>query len=321
MATQASGGEGFQSLDADEIQPLLFRLVTEDDIDGVQRLLSCGGGADLKLEVIVAARLVAAEKGSLAITQLLAPKNETHVPANIVIAAVESEDAELVKWALSKAVPEDAEKFLKIMLDTKSDEIYSLYEDHLVALPPWRERPADGIGWGEPQELMKGFFKQSIISEVKDDTVKEARLKHTWKKLAEEHQLTTAHMGALLVCIAKSTCSIPLAKALVELGADIDFPRTRLDGVGMSALRIAARKTTQDAAVFMRFLLFEGARPYEDRGTHNTRDFFDIGKERGATMVAKWLGVTWDELVESARDHRSKLRRSSMDKEWDSSSP
>ena len=49
----------------------------------------------------------------------------------------------------------------------------------------------------------------------------------------------------------------------------------------------------------MQFLLSQGADGTEVR-RHYSEDI-SIGNERGAKEISKWLGVTWEELVESNR--------------------
>jgi hypothetical protein len=285
-------------LDGDDIQPLLFGLVRDGNVDGVQSLLASSGGASLGPEILTAARTIAVRQGSLPMAQLLAPKDEKHVPANLVLVAVEGRDADIVKWTLSKSDPDDVAKFVKAMLDTSSDQIFSLWEEHLVTISQYEGREEM---FKDPEDRLDVVMKQPVFSEVKDDLVKEARLKHTWGVLSK--LWIPDSFSAALIRVAKSTCSIPLAKELIKLGANLDYPinHYKKNG-GMTALRLAAKKTTKEAALFMQFLLSQGASDTEQR-QHNS-EAFNIGNERGAKEISKWLGVTWEELVES-----NKIRR------------
>ena len=96
--------------------------------------------ASLGPEILTAARTIAVQQGSLPMVQLLAPKDEKHAPANLVLVAVEGRDADIVKWTLSKSNPDDVAKFVKAMLDTSSDQIFSLWEEHLVTIPRYGMR-------------------------------------------------------------------------------------------------------------------------------------------------------------------------------------
>jgi hypothetical protein len=299
VTVRAQTGE-FDGLDLDEIQPLLFGLVRDGDVDGIQSLLASSSGASLGSEILAAARTIAVQQGSLPIAQLLALKDEKYIPANLVTVAIEGRDADIVKWALSKSDPDDIAKFLKAILHTSSDQVYSLWEEHLVTIPQyWGGK---GV-WNENVDRLDVVFKQPVFSEVKDDPMKEARLKHTWKVLSDN--LRRDSFSAALIRIAKSTCSINLAKELIKLGADLDHPKNYGNKSGMTALRLVARKTSKEAALFMQFLLSHGASSYEKDG----RDDFNIGNERGAQEISKWLGVTWDELVESNIEHRANRNR------------
>jgi hypothetical protein len=242
-------------------------------------------------------------------TQILGPKDEKHIPAALVLVAVKGQDTDMVKWALSKSNPDDVTQFLKAMLDTSSDQVYALWEEHLLTIPQYKEREDM---WKDPVDRLDVVFKQPVFSEVKNDPVKEARLKHTWRILSEK--LGRDPFSAALVRIAKSTCSIPLAKELVELGADFDYPVNRYhNSGGMTALRLAARRTSKESALFIQFLLSQGASSYESRSRRHGADVFNIGNERGAKEISKWLGVTWEELVKS----NWSVAKRNMDK-WDS---
>ncbi|KAL4986847.1 hypothetical protein BDW68DRAFT_178439 [Aspergillus falconensis] len=92
--TPKFSADDLSNLKPEDAQPLLFTLITESDVENVQRLVSSPGGQKLKPEVVASARVTAAEQGSLAITKLLAPLNEVYMPLRIVKAAVRSENAE-----------------------------------------------------------------------------------------------------------------------------------------------------------------------------------------------------------------------------------
>lgn len=285
----------FDDLDGDDIQPLLFELVNDGDVDGIQSLLASSGVARLGPEIIFAARTFAVQQGSLPIAQLLIPKDEKHAPANLVSVAVEGGDADIVKWTLSKSDPDDVGKFVKATLETSSDQIYSLLEEHLVKIPRHRKRK---FSFEDPEDRLDVVFKQPVFSEVKDNPVKEAGLKHTWRVLSE--LWIPDAFSAALIRVAKSTCSIPLARELIELGANLDYTiKEYMKRGGMTALRLAAKKTTKEAALFMQFLLSQGASDIEYRRREHGDVTVWIKDERGAKEISKWLGVTWEELVKS----------------------
>src|SRR5262249_15406023 len=151
----------------------------------------------------------------------------------------ETRDADIVKWALSKSDPDDVAKFLKAMLSTSSDQIYSLWEEYLVTIPQYRGK------YLRDEDRLDVVFKQPVFSEVKDDPMKEARLKHTWRVLSKIW-MPPGSFSAALIRVAKSTCSVPLAKELIELGADLDYPKGSYNKSGMTALHLAAKKTSKE---------------------------------------------------------------------------
>ncbi|KAH7253331.1 hypothetical protein B0J15DRAFT_447743 [Fusarium solani] len=292
-----TGPNEFDSLDVVEAQPILFFLVAKGDADGVRRLLSAPGGKQLKAEVIDSARCLAAKEGSLALTQLLAPGGETGVPHAIVTSAIQSEDVDFARWAISMAQPLDRVKIMKVALGSKSEEIYTLWEDHLLNVL----KGVPGISKHDEKGVVEIYFNRTLFTGIKNDPLKEARVKHTLRKLAD--RMTPALLGSLLVGIAKSSCSLSLAEELLALGALIDYPQPSR-GTGMTALQIAAKKTTKEAALLMQCLILNGADPDPMTWTH-TR----TGRAKGALGIAQYVGRTWDELVEAGDEARSKLEQ------------
>jgi len=90
--------------------------------------------------------------------------------------------------------------------------------------------------------------------------------------------------------------SIGIAEVLLENGATVNG----ITGSGSwyTALHWAARNTTATAAEMVRFLLRQGADPNVKKSGRLP------GELPGAKNISKWLGLTWDELVESTRVER-----------------
>ncbi|KAH8887852.1 hypothetical protein GQ53DRAFT_872606 [Thozetella sp. PMI_491] len=283
------GSNDFDKLDPEDSQPILFRLVIDDDIERVQLLLSSKGGKRLKAEVIAGARQYAVgEHGSLAMIKLLAPEKEKYVPFDILKSALKTGYIDLVKWVLPRTKASNYIKpdLTKAMLGIESNEIYALWEDHiLLKLDEMGEGPRDRGSDFRVDDI----FSNALFSSAKEDGVKEARLKSTLRKLKQHMQPNT--LGNILVRIANTSCSLALAKEVISLGAPIN-PTYGFTSGRTTALRAAARQTTQAAAILMQFLILNGAR------TESLPTEKDIGTEIGALQIAKWLGVTWEELVE-----------------------
>ena len=287
-------GGNFESLDPEEAQPLLFGFIIQEDVPNVQALLSSPGGTKLKAEVIAAARLMAAQQGSLAITQLLAPTNEMYVPDNIVISALASEDVEFTDWALAKAQPDDCAKFINAALGTKSEDVYAVWEKHILNL---LEKTRDRLKYLEPPT--EDLFKKKLYTEIKGNDLKENRLKHLWRKISRKY-MTPEELGDILVRIAKASCSLNLAQEVLHLGAPVDYPTNYKDGI--TALQAAAKKNTQEAALLMQLLISKGASTI---GCDSRGIIIDIGTLQGPKNIAQWLGMPWDELLEQYPNTRS----------------
>ncbi|KAI0813590.1 hypothetical protein GGR55DRAFT_687285 [Xylaria sp. FL0064] len=290
LDTEVMATSDFDNLDEYEVQPLLFALVRTGKIEAIKRLLASPSGSKIGPNVLTSARTIAAKQGSLAITQLLTPNSEICLPLDVVAHAVESADSEFVRWALAKANPDDIEtgKLNKLMLGSPSDEIYSLWETSLVNFP----------------RVFKTLLRTPVFKIVKDNPLREERLVHTWKLIWREphggkYTLRSKDASQALLALAKSTMSVRLGTVLLKLGAQTEHGR--LTASRWTALGVAAKKTTREAAEFMKLLIEHGARV-----DYTWRDFqgdrHDFGELAGAQGIQQWLGVTWAELVEKNKD-------------------
>ncbi|KAB8210959.1 NACHT domain protein [Aspergillus parasiticus] len=288
-------------LDAEDIQPLLFTSTIDGDLENVRRLIASPGGKNLKPEVLTSARLIAAEKGSLGITKLLAPPDEVDVPQEIVKAAVKSQDAECAQWAISNAGPSYDHKLMMVMLDTKSEQIYRMWEESIIdniRKNPERRSKTTTISYKRlpASSLIDKIFRAPVFSDINGSVLKETRLQHTLEVLREH--LEPFMLGTILVRLASSSCTLSIAKQLLSYGAPMDHPwRTytwdRISisaGSGMTALQRAAKKTTQDAALLMQLLVLRGAET----------DWRGIEDKPGAKKIGEFIGVEWADLLRQA---------------------
>jgi len=97
----------------------------------------------------------------------------------------------------------------------------------------------------------------------------------------------------VLIKLAKKNCSIDIAKFLLRNGANINTRGSERNLGRGTPLYYAAGGTTVEAAQLAKFLLESGADP-----SANVRGR-TAGERPGAQRISKWLGMTWDELVES----------------------
>jgi hypothetical protein len=105
--------------------------------------------------------------------------------------------------------------------------------------------------------------------------------------------------------------SYVFSRFLVESGADLnsfgdDFTSR---GSRPSVLHAILRRASPEAAEFAKFLLLSGADPYK---TYKSAMRQSLGKkilpgmELGAQNIQKWLGMTWDELVDWSQEERAR---------------
>ena len=101
---------------------------------------------------------------------------------------------------------------------------------------------------------------------------------------------------------AERGCSIAIAEYLLKNGVTVD---SRANG-RRTALRAASSKSGERAAELMKFLLESGANP-DDKGNANSQPIKD---RPGPRNISKWLGVSWEQLVEESRKkHAASLER------------
>ncbi|BCS29275.1 uncharacterized protein APUU_70845A [Aspergillus puulaauensis] len=299
--TQKFSADDLSNLKPEDAQPLLFTLTVEGDAENVQRLMSSPGGQKLSPEVVAAARLIAAEQGSLAITQLLAPLGETELSRRVVRAAVRSESIECAEWAIAKADSTDATELMKVVLNVKSERIYRKWEEYILSRleespqvqpEPTSAEPYSSRRYKHHNSLIDNVFKQPVFSDIKGSVLKETRLQHTLEELRA--YMKPHILGAILVRIAKSSCTLSLAKQILSYGAPVDYPRVNTrpvsprKGTGITALHAAAKKNTKDAALLIQLLVMNGA----------IEDMARVREEPGAKGLPQFIGVSFNDLIQ-----------------------
>ncbi|RYP73409.1 hypothetical protein DL770_007778 [Monosporascus sp. CRB-9-2] len=121
------------------------------------------------------------------------------------------------------------------------------------------------------------------------------------------------YLGTGLQSVAATTCSITLASELLDLGADLEYQAHRYQA---RPLQRAAQQDTEEAAKFMRFLIYRGAKPeieYEKQqstepGKGRSRKYVStrvrISEEICTKGISKWLKKSWGDLVAEATEAR-----------------
>jgi hypothetical protein len=110
--------------------------------------------------------------------------------------------------------------------------------------------------------------------------------------------------NSLLSYVAQYRPSIAVITYLLQKGADVNSRGNSDRTIRGTALYYACTKTSENAAYMTKFLLESGADPALKVGGRLP------GRQRGAKNISKWLGVTWEELVE-ATSHKRQTRSSS----------
>ncbi|KAK1833652.1 hypothetical protein QBC39DRAFT_302504 [Podospora conica] len=114
---------------------------------------------------------------------------------------------------------------------------------------------------------------------------------------------------------AVSSLSFALARFLVELGADVNVGNVYSDKrkghrSKRSILHQALKKSSLEAAEFAKYLLLSGADPYKVYVQGKGLTARLPGMEPCARDMKKWLGKTWDELVDSTQKERARQGQS-----------
>jgi len=282
--------------DPDVLQSLLFELVSTGNVDELQRLVP--RGTSIIPEVRWELTKAAARRSSLPMVRVLLPwcsynvgkalsYDNDHI-VELIRAAIESEDVELIKWVLPNYKGElfasrDYGSIISSVIRTESFEVFDVWEDSLQE-------------FNEDWEF--SMFNNNVLLAAQKHPAMEKRLMETWRMLVERQKVSKWGLCCGLGSVAGSSLSIPQAKVLLELGADINHPRKPWRRHGLTALHTALKKSTAKGAEFVKFLLISGANPKYGYGKRQ------VDWEIGAIDISRWLGISWDKLVESTREFR-----------------
>lgn len=125
------------------------------------------------------------------------------------------------------------------------------------------------------------------------------------------HALRIEELTRILRNVVLGSRSHILSRFLMELGVDPNY-----SGIAITSdrgrpypLHATLRRASPEAAEFAKFLLLSGADPYK---TYTSATTQSNGKkilpsmELGAQDIQKWLGMTWDELVDWTQEERAR---------------
>lgn len=289
-----------------ELQALVLDLVRDDEVDMVERLLP-----RVENDVGFYDRLgrVVGELGSVPMAQMIwnwqmiwnSKKKLNVVP--FYGGAIKTVNVELLKWLISSGHTPRREDVVQwrrytyrnytshiaAFLETDSQEMWRLCEQYVAAVLA-NEKDAQN------RLTMSGLcLSEKVIHATGRIGKREEALLSLWESVVGNNKLKVDRLSSSLGIVAKTTCSIPLGRALLEYGANVDGQN---HDHNVAPLQYAARKSSAANAEFMKFLLSEGADPEKLSRSRKPSD------EIGAKEIHRWLGITWNELVEQTRNQR-----------------
>lgn len=274
--------------DADEIQPVLFDVIRADNVEIVKGLLE--DFKSLPEPVKVKLQECAIRYGSPSMVDLIAPSDNGSTDERWSASAVQAKNLGTFNHLLSRKKRSGTEWYyytivVIAVLESDSEEFFEEWSKFV------------DLGLKEPERITGPIeLYTGVINATAGQIHREQFLLMLWRRHAIKFA-GAKFAGDALVHVASSTCSVVLANFLIEHGVPVDFRRSELF---LTPLHHAARQNTAAAAKLMKFLLSCGADPEANA----KRAKLAIREEKGAMGISKWLGVSWDELVQQVKDQR-----------------
>ncbi len=272
----------------DDVELILLDAVKADDLDLVRDFIADVPRCHKKV------LRQAVDSSSCEILEVLldACKSEENVEPTILEYAVSADKLDVTRMLLDRGAYRDSaahgQKCMHIAIKNTSPEmIKSLlpYDSvQLMLAPHYRE-----------------FHKRlDDMIPYQPDTSKEARAIQCLSLLRDWTRVNNAFENCFLGN-AERICSIALAEYLLQNGVDVNFDAYS----SYTALYAASRTKSRRAAELMKFLLESGADP----GIKRRSQRVPIADRPGPRNVSKWLGVSWEQLVEeSGKKHAASLQ-------------
>ncbi|KAF5584313.1 Nacht domain-containing protein [Fusarium pseudoanthophilum] len=299
-----------QKIEDEELQPLVFDLIESNRVENITPLVP--NLRILKRSVQMEVAIHAARIGSHATLQLF---NDSGLLtgafcengrldwdrfSDLAQRTVRSKSITsseiLLHWVTTLELRLMGTHKLQLAVNNITATIIALESGDLLEL--WSPILASGFGIdGSSEQVTQAFTFQGLISTSDNIPSREHMLLWIWEEYKVLDTIEERKRRQILRDIARSSCSVNLARYAIQHGCEVDG---KVASNHPTALQLAARKTTQKAADLIKFLLLQGADP--NMRSTNKR----IGDEKGARQISKWLGVTWEELVEQTTEERQK---------------
>ncbi|PNP80169.1 hypothetical protein FNYG_06492 [Fusarium nygamai] len=288
------------TLQDEDLKLLLMEYIIKDKVQEMERILpSTISRWPSELAFKSSFVELLASHGSVAMARLIFGErwSMSHNPMELFVrGALTSQNIPVVDWTFSlRNGLYEPDRYL--LFDFNSEIMAS---GSIEVFNIWRKRL-----------LSSGSFNKAALSnnlvKRKWSPMVESQLASFWVEQFKSGNLDVERASWLLKELAMSNCSLVLAKALVACGANVNYKATSTSN--RSPLHHVVRKDTAEAAYLAEYLLLSGADPY-------TKYICGTGKNRGQTLtpslepgakaISKWLGKTWEELVEWAAKERRK---------------
>jgi hypothetical protein len=289
-----------QTPDDDEIQPLLFDLVRADKVELVKSLTPQLAKCDYRVKG--ALLVLAAGSSSAAMVDLLKPG--IYFSDEVLAAAIIGNNIETFTHLLHVRDSDGYSRCLSEILKTKSEVFRLNWEINVDAeYEHWNREKLASRYKSSRIPFGDRYTQPSLLKAAIRNPENESFILSIWGKLNLAQNLTQNYLGSALVNVASSCCSVKLAKYLIDARARVDHRRS---SSYMTPLHHAVTHDTPEAAELVKFLLDLGADPtaFARSGRGTKIRIRRIRDEVGAKGISKWLGMSWDDLVEKIRSER-----------------
>jgi hypothetical protein len=292
------------NFDIDELQPLFFDLISLDKVEEVKSILD----HFIKLHHSVRRELkkLVASSGSAAMAQVVySIADQKH--GDFLIESIKGMNFETFRWFLHQLKDETIKLWawkyadvFEVLLKSGSLEMMQEYKSyHLDTMFTAIRRECHQTTLASKRM----YISKNMMAATAGCPDRENLLLSCWAALRTTQFSSffddRFYLGDAMINVAHTTCSLALTKALLAYGAEIDFRR---GDTYLTPLHQAARQSSPQAAELMKFLLYQGANPETISSRHKKK----ISEERGAKEIAKWLGMSWDELTQKIRLDRER---------------
>ncbi|KUJ17014.1 uncharacterized protein LY89DRAFT_69875 [Mollisia scopiformis] len=316
-----------QDLAQDGVEALLSDLVQEDQVGVVQKVLSTFPNALQVNDSRHKLRMLAAFAASDAMLELLEEpadydeaKLVSEAWADCIAESIKGRNGSTLRYLLSRAkpffdsklkiaygsadffrVPEGKDHSRRVLLI--SQLVSNDWLEGMKICAKWLRSglnifPSRGPNLTLIKRLLGG---NKTILAAASHSLGDQQLLCLWRDSGIVAILDQKWASQTLRSVAEFGCSITLATYLLGHGANIN---ARPGSTRKTALHCAACNTSAEGAEMIRFLLLNGADPEADQKTADSagkRRGKKIRDEEGANGIHRWLGKTWDELIEETK--------------------